>query len=407
MGRLPGPMLAVLDWNQEVTAPSSPQNNNHQSTTEITYCGSYNNSWLHPGSYLIEVIIVHCNDFGVTALKGDNVTESLNFDFAHECMEDPMNHRLTSESAFVSINSEISGTGLSSMGHWVSDTARPLYTRYQPQGCRSEDARLASIGHLPTGLPQRCTSIMNNDNLEALSFVWKQEADMTPYQRDLGFDTRDSSRNLTHGDILDLVYKAEGMAHGGVGNWANVAKRRKDLDGPPKVCVVGMSHSYHLIHAFWATHLGHRFIWAPADRPPKRLHADFFQHYYHEHNCTKFVVGVGLWELSNGAWDLFGGTMVFSRWWDYMSNIVQSKEVLDMGNGNVELYMRSIHPTSIGDARSACEDRRPGDYMSTTVIDGYNYILERVVANSNNSRVKYLDTSFITYPIWDLSYDWW
>jgi len=63
-------------------------------------------------------------------------------------------------------------------------------------------------------------------------------------------------------------------------------------DDESKICVVGFSHSYHLVYAFWANSLGHRFIYAPANYP-KHLSTEFFEQYYHTRNCIKFVIGVG------------------------------------------------------------------------------------------------------------------
>jgi hypothetical protein len=37
-------------------------------TTFTEYCGSYKHSWLDPRIYFLEVIIIHYNGFGTTAL---------------------------------------------------------------------------------------------------------------------------------------------------------------------------------------------------------------------------------------------------------------------------------------------------------------------------------------------------
>lgn len=380
-------MLAILDWYQ--THPSQKNDNS------TTFCGSYNNSWLLPGAYLAEILIIHCDDFGVPALRRDNITASLSFDFAYKCIEDPESNRVTSDSAYITIEREIDGNGMSSLGHWVSDTARPKNTRYQPQNCLGDD------------LPQRCTSVMDNEHLDSLSFVWKDSSIMEklrPYELELGFDT--SYANLTHKEIFDSLNRLEKLAHGGTGGWAKLENRMRELDGP-KVCVLGHSHSYHLTHAFWLNSLGHRFIWAPAYRAPKRIDNDFFSDYYHKHNCTKFVIGVAQWELGAYSLEYFDGTMTFSRWWEYMSNIV-NEETLHIGNGvELEFYFRSIHHNPIGDGTGGCKDGHPGNWWSPTVIEGYNYLLKKIVSTRNNSHIHYIDSDFITYPLWDMSYDWW
>ena len=48
----------------------------------------------------------------------------------------------------------------------------------------------------------------------------------------------------------------------------------------------------------------------------------------------------------------------------------------------------------------------PVEWTSTTVIRSYNNILEKVVAENNDDLVEYIDTSFITFPLWDASWDW-
>jgi len=84
-------VLAVLEWNEEVSSRST-----------IVYCGSYKNSWLPPSEYFLEVIVIHCKDFGVTALKSEsNMDEVLKFDFAHECLEDPRIDQITDLSATI------------------------------------------------------------------------------------------------------------------------------------------------------------------------------------------------------------------------------------------------------------------------------------------------------------------
>jgi hypothetical protein len=85
-----------------------------------------------------------------------------------------------------------------------------------------------------------------------------------------------------------------------------------------------------------------------------------------------------------------------------MTSVVTNAEIFKI-NGDIELLLRSIHHNPIGDMIGACQ---PKDWRSPTVIDSYNYILEKLVLDMNNSRVRYLDTLFITKPVWDSAYDW-
>jgi hypothetical protein len=58
VGLVSGKSIAMLEWSLVV------------STTPYTeYCGSYLKSWMDPGSYFLEVLIIHCKRFGTTALE--------------------------------------------------------------------------------------------------------------------------------------------------------------------------------------------------------------------------------------------------------------------------------------------------------------------------------------------------
>ena len=40
-------------------------------------------------------------------------------------------------------------------------------------------------------------------------------------------------------------------------------------------------------------------------------------------------------------------------------------------------------------------------------MDGYTYLVRKMVADINmTDRIQYIDTSFITAPLWDISGDW-
>ena len=98
--------------------------------------------------------------------------------------------------------------------------------------------------------------------------------------------------------------------------------------------------------------------------------------------------------------------MTFRRWWDGMSAVANNKEIFRIGNGNIKLFMRSIHHNPIGDMIGSCEKGRPLDWRSPTVIEGYNAVLQMVVDNSKNPNLECVDTSFMTYPVWDMARDW-
>ena len=77
--------------------------------------------------------------------------------------------------------------------------------------------------------------------------------------------------------------------------------------------------------------------------------------------------------------------MTFKRWWDGISNIANNEEIYKIGNGNIKLFMRSIHHMPIGDEVGSCQDGRPIDWRSPTVVEGYNAVLQMVVDNKQKS----------------------
>jgi len=85
-----------------------------------------------------------------------------------------------------------------------------------------------------------------------------------------------------------------------------------------------------------------------------------------------------------------------------MTSVVTNEEIFKI-DGEIKLYLRSIHHNPIKDMIGKCQ---PTDWRSPTVIDSYNMILKKIVSNVDNSRLDYLDTTFITKPLWDSSHDW-
>jgi hypothetical protein len=395
LGRISGSSLAVLDdWKDQ----SRIVHHKDGTVFDTLYCGSYKNAWLPPGRYNLEIIVVVCSSFGLSSpMRINNFTKWLEYDFKNDCLEDPMNSQITSSSSSLIIETEISripegNKGESLEGRWrMEDKSadynyKPMSTRYQPQNCR--DKRL----------PERCTTPMNNSNFEALTFVWRNNTfleELKKYQLDLGFGKLEQvdSASMRNKVLPNL----EMRAHGGTGLKVDPSKGLKGATDESKICIVGYSHSYHLVYAFFGMNLGHRFIWAPANYPSD-LTTNFFEQYYHTRNCTKFVIGVGQWAA---GWT---GNFPYSfkQWRDEMTSVVTNEEIFKI-NGDIKLFLRSIHHNPIGDMIGKCQ---PTDWRSPTVIDSYNYILEKLVLNVNNSRVGYLDTTFITKPVWDSSYDW-
>jgi len=406
LGRLSGNSLAMLQWRHASSniIDEDIGSNQHRSTN--VYCGSYKDQWILPGMYHLEIIITFCNGFGLasTLYRTGNLTEWLGNDFMHNCMEDPDRNRVTS--VFLNIGTDdVSKRGNEESlvgGYWLyNNTKRPLHTRYQPQNC---------LGKATTS---RCRVAQDSSNLAAMSFAWKSYdwvEKVKLYQMDLGLKVNPSSWQMLNSlqkrlTVIDL----ENKVHGRTGlspakTPLNKYTKKVKEHGGPKVCIVGASHSYHMVHAFYGLNLGHIFVWAKANFPTD-LDTEFFQKYHDTRNCTKFVIGVGQWSAAFTAWSRYGSPFSFGKWWDDMSTIVKNETTSNIANGTIKLYLRTIHLSPINDATGKCKDGRPRDWRSPTVIEGYNYALKNIVANSNSTRVKFVDTNFITFPVWDMTYD--
>jgi hypothetical protein len=341
----------------------------------------------------LEIIVVVCSGFGLSSpMRIINFTKRLEYDFKNDCLEDPKSSQITWSSSSLIIETEISRVPddkeESLEGSWMDTSAdfKPMSTRYQPQNCRGER------------LPKRCTSPMSNSRFEALTFVWRNNTfleKLNQYQLDLGLYVKLEQKDFKL--TLDKVRDLEMRAHGGTGLTVDPSKRLKGATDEHKICIVGYSHSYNLVYGFWTNNLVHRFIWAPA-RYASDLTTNFFEQYYHTRNCTKFVIGVGQYAAGHPGRAPYS----FEQWRDEMTSVVTNEEIFKI-DGDIKLFLRSIHHNPIGDLIGTCP---PIDWRSPTVIDSYNFILEKLVLNVNNSRVGYLDTTFITKPVWDSSYDW-
>ena len=411
IGRLSGKSLGMLEWTKQST------------NTTYIFCGSYKNLWLDVGSeYFLEIIITFCNDFGIGQQSTcPEIPKMLGFDFSHICMENPRHHRVTARGASIFIpdckfssRTTFDGVGDHHFGRWVSindSIVSPLYTRFQPQGCR----------HIIDIHSSRCAIPINLTRHQLYSFQWQNDTEVRlkqhikPFQLqyvmkmsdDVYKDQVAAGEHSEHKDtIVDLdlshrkraqVEQLEAMAHGGTGLEVDRGKRNLTFDGE-KVCVVGWSHSYTLVHAFWKLGLGHRFIWANIENPSEANYT-FFYNYYHERNCTKFIIGLG---QHPAGWVGYR-PWLFGEYLNAIEKIVYDDSIFKLGNRDIRLYMRSIHHIPIGERTGGCI---PTDWRSPTVIDGYNYLTESIVDARNDYRVQFLSSNFITYPLWDSARDW-
>eukprot|EP00985_Skeletonema_marinoi_P013729 scaffold6852_cov201-Skeletonema_marinoi.AAC.1 len=335
MGRISGSSLAVLDeWGYQ--SRSMHHENGTDFIVNDLYCGSYKNAWLPPGQYDVEIIVVLCNSFGLTSpMRETNFTKWLEYDFKNDCLEDPASNQLTSSSSTLTIEEEVSRVSDDKEqlpeGRWTLEDKSadygymPLRTRYQPKGCWPNANEV---------LPERCTVPMNETRFKAFNFVWRNDTwleKLKQYQLDLGFNLEFEGLEVSR-TTEKRVNEYEMRAHGGTGLDVDSSKRMKGISDESKICLVGYSHSYHLIYAFWANKLGHRFIWARA-KYPSDLSTEFFEQYYHTRNCTKFVIGVGQWSASKRG----RGPYSLKQWRDEMTSVVTNEEIFKI-DGEIKFF---------------------------------------------------------------------
>jgi hypothetical protein len=68
-----------------------------------------------------------------------------------------------------------------------------------------------------------------------------------------------------------------------------------------------------------------------------------------------------------------------------------------------KIYMRSIHHIPIGDWAGSCPMK---EWRSRIVMDGHSHIIKKAVTEANNENIEYLNTSYVTSPMWDNAPDW-
>ena len=80
-------------------------------------------------------------------------------------------------------------------------------------------------------------------------------------------------------------------------------------------------------------------------------------------------------------------------------DLLKSKEntLKELG---AEVYVRSAHYAALFQDIGDCP---PKDWRSPPVIDGYNAILKDMCKESG---IPFIDTTFLTGPVWDLTFDW-
>jgi hypothetical protein len=242
VGRLSGQSIAMLQWTE-----STPPANSSTTGNSTMYCGSYTNSWLSSGLYFLELIIIHCHDFGMQALnkiRSTNYTENdilqwREFDFTHVCVEDPLRHRITTNYTYIYI-SDHRATGQGN-GFWIrnkhsnSTKPKPWFTRYQPQGCIGENA---------SSLP--CIAPMDNSRIEEYAFAWignEWIKDVEALQIDLNITSPASiySVGKMYSEPISGEFDEKSTKFANDMRYLDHEYESDVFRGPDKICLVGKS----------------------------------------------------------------------------------------------------------------------------------------------------------------------
>eukprot|EP00980_Cylindrotheca_fusiformis_P022405 scaffold9278_cov170-Cylindrotheca_fusiformis.AAC.6 len=342
-GRLSGPSLAILEWQVQ----------KEQEKEGVVHCGSYNEAWLPAGEYFVEVIVLYCNDFGVGALERTKESDWLSYKFEKKCVQDPTSFRISKNNAKIDIPSTKNGsTGAADqhkriLGHWVnknknSVSQNPLYTRYQGQGCRREPS-----------LP-RCLASSDASGFSDYSFEW-----------------RDNLGNQWFEKLGSMV------------------------ESSTKVCLVGFSHSRHLRNAMRRLGLSKFFYWMKAHFL-RDVNEALLKDAIHKRGCDQFLIGIAQWPGS-----LHTSFKAYSVGFRRILQLAQKFE-------GARFYFRSIHLNPIGEDTGSC---RPRDWRTPPVMDGYSHVIAQAInasisSGKNETFVRFVDTRFVTSPMWDSAVDW-
>jgi hypothetical protein len=281
--------------------------------------------------------------------------------FKNTCLETPDYHRITSKGSFI-VATQVHGSSNETvgLGFWVYDqnlnteerttmVEVPLYTRFQPQGCRSK----------PTN-NTHCANATDRTGFDSYRFKWN---------------------NKTEEALL--------------------------CDGnqeAPKICLIGFSHSRRLLRYMqrwlkrndWSKH--GKMDWHKVhfiDQFSEAFASNLF-----ESDCTKILVGLGQWDAAGLG---RRGPTQFDAYKDGMLRIMNQMKALNenrMDGKHIQVYFRSMHYNPIGDAIGRCS---PDDWRSPPVIDGYNAILKQLCDEEN---IAFLNSNVVLGPMWDTASDW-
>ncbi len=301
-GRLSGSSLSIIDFQEykkpykkEMIIPTIDDRIDNENEGErITHytealIGMYDVPLA--GMYYIEIIGILCNhNFDVP-----------DHNFKNTCLINPLDHRLTAMNASINVtniadvttthskngSNDKQGKGDTSIiGHWKHSPASPtsnndehgghslvpLYTRYQPLNCRSDENKEFS----------RCMNASDTTRFHPYQFEYNHDVKAELQSILQTFNSNTEKVNRTLSDSVSSMTKEA------------------------TVCVIGWSHTRHLIDSLRKTikiakgiSLNIEILWVKA-RFPNELHdisffRDIQNKYPDDKNCTHIIVGLGQW----------------------------------------------------------------------------------------------------------------
>jgi hypothetical protein len=407
-GRLSGPYITAIQWEQESASSTSTLTSSSTSTSTSTTASTNRTMKMmpmpikqitgyysvpSPGRYFIEVISLLCNDL----LWETN--------YKDVCLENPTSHRITNSTAFIDVVSTTAAAAEKivvipddhqqqnnkkdldlPLGHWkwsLPDAQEePLFTRYQPLGCALQD--------VDTIL--RCQVPMSRARFSPYEFVYNNN--------NKNNIDNDNESNNEEDTSKKIIYNEENIRNKAQKILAEQQRQKEENGGKIILCFIGLSHAREMAREvnLWLSD-----EWNVSQAiAVKQIDAQFprlvsFQRIKNS-QCNKTVIAAGQWSAgrkpSGGKYARVQPTMFPEYQAEVAAMISQLQD-----NGIENFYMRSIHYNSFGDIKLTCP---PTDWRSPPVIDRYNDIIQNLSSTMN---VPYIDTNFIIQPMWDSAVD--
>ena len=405
-GRISGWSLSTIDFKTS--------HNKHDDSNVVV--GTYDRSQMPmSGKYFVEIIVVLCENYGI-----DFRTVNLK----NQCLEDTKmgNHRITEGNGFASIDVVVvDDRSLSqpkdSRGQWLHrsflakekeerdarahrystesynvggdiPTPEPLFTRYQPEECMISERNFKLSKNT-----EFCQNLVDRKRFDAYTFRWNEGPD-----------------EILNKDVLKLPVKKDG----------NGRSKSKSKQHHIHVCFVGASHSRVLKNKCQSLldrsrKRADRKGESPLDVEcsfmevlfPPDLTDDWVLSNLGGKRCTHAVVGLFQWPFSFAQNQQ---NWTFSDWKAEMTTVSKILETAARSNDIPlqRVLLRSAHPNGFKWQISSCP---PGDMRSPPNARLASRILQEIVEgfsrDANNSPIiSFIDTSFVTDPVWDSPEDW-